>query len=168
VLDGTEGDIRRINVRATEIQMGDRSTVIVPNSEFITKKVRNMTLSNPQGRVLIKLPMPLNTDTVKTRDLILEAFGAHPAMQSTPAPSVQLESVDANGVMFAASGYVASPRDAYGVRSDLLFDILGRLRAADIALVSPQDLVLRTVAADATKALNSTTDSPGPLPGVPA
>ncbi|MDO9352134.1 MAG: mechanosensitive ion channel, partial [Solirubrobacteraceae bacterium] len=36
-LGGVEGDIRRINVRATEIQMGDRSTVIVPNSEFITK-----------------------------------------------------------------------------------------------------------------------------------
>src|SRR5690606_26008895 len=29
-LGGVEGDIRRINVRATEIQMSDRSTVIVP------------------------------------------------------------------------------------------------------------------------------------------
>ena len=37
-LGGMEGDIRRINVRATEIQTGDRSTVIVPNSEFITKR----------------------------------------------------------------------------------------------------------------------------------
>ena len=45
VLGAAEGDIRRINVRATEIQMGDRSTLIVPNSEFITKTVRNMTLA---------------------------------------------------------------------------------------------------------------------------
>src|SRR3546814_6294228 len=48
-LGGVEGDILRINVRATEIQMADRSTVIVPNSEFVTKTVRNVTHANPLG-----------------------------------------------------------------------------------------------------------------------
>src|SRR5690606_16166417 len=42
-----EGNVRRINARATEIERFDRSTVIVPNSEFITKVVRNVTLSEP-------------------------------------------------------------------------------------------------------------------------
>src|SRR3546814_13057359 len=54
-LGGVEGDIRRINVRATEIQMGDYSTIIVPNSEFITKIVRNVTHENPLATVQIKL-----------------------------------------------------------------------------------------------------------------
>ena len=49
VLGTSEGDVRRINVRATEIQLGDRSTLIVPNSEFITKTVRNMTLRQCRG-----------------------------------------------------------------------------------------------------------------------
>ncbi|MET0618071.1 MAG: DUF3772 domain-containing protein, partial [Luteibacter sp.] len=35
VLGTAEGDVRRINARVTEIQMGDRSTLIVPNSELI-------------------------------------------------------------------------------------------------------------------------------------
>ena len=82
VLGTTEGDVKRINVRATEIQLGDRSTLIVPNSEFITKTVRNMTLANAEGRVLIRLPMPLNTDAKKVRDLMLAAYAAAPA----PAP----------------------------------------------------------------------------------
>ena len=68
VLGTAEGDVRRINVRATEIQLGDRSTLIVPNSEFITKTVRNMTLRNAEGRVLIRLPMPLSTDARHVRD----------------------------------------------------------------------------------------------------
>ena len=68
VLGTAEGDVRRINVRATEIQLGDRSTLIVPNSEFITKTVRNMTLANAEGRVLIRLPMPLTTDASRVRD----------------------------------------------------------------------------------------------------
>lgn len=58
-LGGVEGDIRRINVRATEIRMSDRSTVIVPNSEFITKVVRNVTLADPLGLVQLELPVPL-------------------------------------------------------------------------------------------------------------
>ncbi len=48
-ISGIEGDIRRINVRATEIQLGDKSTVIVPNSQFISQNVRNATMGNAQG-----------------------------------------------------------------------------------------------------------------------
>lgn len=77
-LGGVEGDIRRINVRATEIQLGDRSTVIVPNSEFITKTVRNVTLANPLGLVQVKLPLPLGTDAQAARALILSTFVDNP------------------------------------------------------------------------------------------
>src|SRR6185437_12932306 len=66
-----EGDIRRINVRATEIQLWDRSTVIVPNSQLITQNVRNVTHASAQGRVRILLPMPLDTDAARARQLML-------------------------------------------------------------------------------------------------
>jgi len=133
-LSGVEGDIRRINVRATEIQMGDRSTVIVPNSEFITKIVRNVTYGESLGMVQFKLPMPLATDTARARALILEAFRAHPSVLSAPAPNVQLDGIDAAGtnLVLNASGFVDSPRAAYGVKSDLLFDVLARLRKAGL------------------------------------
>ncbi|WAC74329.1 DUF3772 domain-containing protein [Roseateles sp. SL47] len=133
-LSGVEGDIRRINVRATEIQMGDRSTVIVPNSEFITKIVRNVTYGESLGMVQFKLPMPLATDTTRARALILEAFRAHPSVLSSPAPNVQMDGIDAAGTQLVlnASGFVDSPRAAYGVKSDLLFDVLNRLRLAGL------------------------------------
>ncbi|MEG6660699.1 mechanosensitive ion channel domain-containing protein, partial [Pseudomonas aeruginosa] len=50
-LGGVEGDIRRINVRAPEIQMGDRSTVIVPNTQFNSQTVRTVTMGNALGVV---------------------------------------------------------------------------------------------------------------------
>ena len=145
-LGGIEGDIRRINVRATEIQMGDRSTVIVPNSEFITKTVRNVTHANPLGLVQIKLPLPLSTDAAQVRSLMLEALEANLDVLDHPAPTVQLDGIDGNGLMFNATGYVNSPRMAYGVRSALLFDVLQRLRDADVSLVKPPGLVLREAA----------------------
>ena len=46
-----EGDVRHINVRATQIELTDRSTLIVPNSELITKSVRNKTLTNSIARL---------------------------------------------------------------------------------------------------------------------
>ena len=128
-LSGVEGDIRRINVRATEIQMADRSTVIVPNSEFITKIVRNVTLANPLGQVSFKLPMALDADVVQVREIILAAFAANEGVLDTPEPKVFLESVETERLIFAANGAVSSPRQAYAVKSALLFDVLARLRA---------------------------------------
>ncbi|MBQ4853354.1 mechanosensitive ion channel family protein [Rhodanobacter sp. B2A1Ga4] len=140
-----EGDIRRINVRATEIQMGDRSTVIVPNSQLITQNVRNVTLANAQGRVQIKLPMPLDTDAGKVRELVLGILRAHHGTLAVPAPYVQLENLN-NGVMtFNCVAYVGSPREVSGVKSDLLFEILKRLRSEGLPMTSPQSMLVRTL-----------------------
>lgn len=146
-LAGVEGDIRRINVRATEIQMGDRSTVIVPNSEFITKIVRNVTYTDPLGMVQIKLPMPLSTDTRKAREVLLQALREHPGVLDSPAPNVQLDGIDGANLVFNATGFVRSPRAAYGVRSDVLFDALERLREAGLALGKPPTVLLSQAAA---------------------
>ena len=142
-LGGIEGDIRRINVRATEIQMGDHSTVIVPNSEFITKTVRNVTHASPLGLVKILLPVPLDADADQVRGLILEIFKAHADVLKIPEPSVHLDSIDGAGMVFSATAFVNSPRSAYGVRSALMFNVLRRLREEGISLLKPAGLVLR-------------------------
>ena len=141
-LAGIEGDIRRINVRATEIQMGDRSTVIVPNSEFITKIVRNVTLADPLGLVQIKLPVPLGSDVEKVREQLLQAFDAEPDVLGTPAPAVLLDGVEHGQLLFNATGYVNSPRSVARVRSALLFEVLKRLHEAGITLASPPTLLI--------------------------
>jgi len=144
-IGGVEGDIRRINVRATEIQMSDRSTMIVPNSQFITQNVRNVTLANAQGRVQIKLPMPLDTDASKARELILDVLRVHPGTLSTPAPSVQLDNLDGGSMLFSCTAYVNSPREVSSVKSDLLFETLERLRDAKLPMTSPQSMVVRNL-----------------------
>ncbi len=141
-LAGVEGDIRRINVRATEIQMGDRSTVIVPNSEFITKIVRNVTLADPLGLVQIKLPVPLGNDAQQVRELMLAAFDANADVLDAPAPSVLLDGIDHGQLLFNATGFAKSPRVTGGVRSALLFDMLQRLQEAGITLSAPPTVLI--------------------------
>lgn len=142
-LGGVEGDIRRINVRATEIQMGDRSTVIVPNSEFITKVVRNVTMGSPMGLVQIKLPLPMDTDVEKARTLLLECLSGHEDIADAPAPSVLLDAIDQGRLVMIGTGSVTSPRQVGNVRSALLFDVLARFREAGIVLSPPATVMMQ-------------------------
>lgn len=131
-LSGVEGDIRRINVRATEIQMGDRSTVIVPNSEFITKIVRNITHADPMGLVSLKVPLPVDVPADLVREQFQAALDAHDEVMKTPAATVRLDGVDGDKLVFVVTGFVASPRKAAAVKSDVLFDGLRRLRQVGV------------------------------------
>ncbi|ONZ57619.1 DUF3772 domain-containing protein [Burkholderia cenocepacia] len=146
---GVEGDIRRINVRATEIQLSDRSTVIVPNSQLISQNVRNVTMGNStQGVATLVLTFPLNTDPEQVRDLLLDAYRAHQAILEKPAPSVTFSQLAPDGITLSVTGYVSSPRIASSTKSDLLFEILKQLRAAGITLSSPQMLVVQNMPAN--------------------
>jgi len=147
-LGGIEGDVRRINVRATEIQMSDHSTVIVPNSEFITKVVRNVTLADPLGLVQVKLPVPVGTDAVQVRDILLAVFVEEPDILDAPEPAVLLDSVDDGQLMFVATGYVRTPRIAGRVRSAVLFAMLARLEAAGLTLSRTPTMLLKVSQSD--------------------
>jgi small-conductance mechanosensitive channel len=127
-LGGVEGDIRRINVRATEIRMGDRSTVIVPNSEFITKVVRNVTHDNPLGLVQLRLPLPLDVDVERVRTVLQQAFEANEEVLREPPPNVLLDGVDGDKLVFNATGFVSSPRKTAATRSPVLFKVMAELR----------------------------------------
>ena len=74
--------------------------------------------------------------------MLLEAFAANQDVLDTPAPAVQLDGVDGGQLMFNATGFADSPRKSYGVRSELLFDILKRLKDAGITLARPPTMLL--------------------------
>lgn len=144
-LNGLEGNVRRINARATEIEMFDRSTMIVPNSEFITKAVRNVTMGNPMGVATVKVNMPVNVDVETVRDIMLKTMLDNPDVLENPAPSVMLAGFDANGLAFSATSFVSTPRNAAKTRSAILFEMLARFHKSDIPLHQVQSMVVSNV-----------------------
>ncbi|MGV6486350.1 DUF3772 domain-containing protein [Stenotrophomonas indicatrix] len=139
-LGDQEGDIKRINVRSTEIQVSDKSTLIVPNSELITKTIRNMTMGNNQGRIQIQFAVPASTDVASLRQALLDAYGAHSTVLQQPAPSVYIDSIAGGQITINSFAYVASPRQVYGTRSDLYFSLLQILAERNIPLSTPTDI----------------------------
>ena len=134
-VDGVEGDVRRISVRATEIVTSDRSTVIVPNSDLITKQVQNKTLRDPLGRVQLQLPIARAADVRKAIELILEVAKTRDDILKAPAPAVYVDSVAAGGaVTFNCLFFVDTPRHVSRIRSDLYLQLLDALQAGEVAL----------------------------------
>src|SRR3546814_2783570 len=81
---------------------------------------------------------------------MLAAFRENIDILDEPEPDVMLDGIDANGLMFNATGHVISPRAAYRVRSALLFEILRRLTKAKLPLLSPPTMVLKESVSSAT------------------
>ena len=137
-ISGVEGDIRRINVRATEIQLADRSIVIVPNSQLISQNLRNVTLGgSAQGVATLELMFPLGIDPEQVRSLLLDTYTEHESILEKPAAFVRFSQLKPEGITLTITGYVASPRMVGAIKSELLFEILKRLGAAGIELAKP-------------------------------
>jgi small-conductance mechanosensitive channel len=137
-ISGVEGDIRRINVRATEIQLADRSIVIVPNSQLISQNLRNVTLGgSAQGVATLELMLPLDIDPEQVRNLLYDTYNQHEAILEKPAPVVRFSQLKPEGITLTVTGYVSSPRMVTAIKSELLFEILKRLGAAGIELAKP-------------------------------
>lgn len=141
-ISGIEGDIKKISVRATEIQLPDFSTVIVPNSQFISQNVRNVTMGAPYGVVSIELIYPLNIDPLQIKTLLLEVYQQHNSIVEKPEPSVSCTNISKEGVTMKVMGFVPSARMIVRTRSDLLFAILHQLNSQNIAISVPQSIKL--------------------------
>jgi small-conductance mechanosensitive channel len=133
-----EGDVKRIRVRATEIKVADGSTLIVPNSELITKTIQNMTLSDPLGRIQLQFSISLGTDAGLVRQIVTDILRDNPRVLEDPAPSVFIDQLADNRIFFNSFAYAATPRATYGIRSEILFALLERCAAAGIEIGTKQ------------------------------
>jgi small-conductance mechanosensitive channel len=138
VVKGEEGWVRRIRVRATEIETFERASVIIPNSELIAGVVKNWTHANTMGRIIIKAGVDYDSDPEQVRDLLLECAREHSQVVDVPPPRALLLNFGDNALEFELRCVVADFDRSLIVKSDLYFAILKRLRAAGIRIPAPQ------------------------------
>ena len=90
-----EGIVKRINVRATEIETFDSCTIIVPNSDLITKPVNNWTHDDTMGRFVVSVGVAYNSDVESVRTILLDLAKAHRKVLTYPEPTALLTGVRA-------------------------------------------------------------------------
>src|SRR5216683_2962269 len=134
---GYEGFVRRINIRATEMETFQRTHVIMPNSMFLQNPVVNRTYSDTSRRAEIKLKVGLATDVAIMEALLREAALSHPRVLRVPAPIVRFERITPAGLDFELFVFVSRLEDRLVVANDLNKDILARLIEAGIVDPKP-------------------------------
>ena len=136
-VNGHEGFVRRINIRATEIETFQRTHVIVPNSLFLQNPVINRTYSDTSSRLEIPITVGLGTDVARMEAILREAALGHPRVLRVPAPIVRFPRITTTGLDFELMVFVAQLEDRLVVTNDLNKAILARLIEEKILDPSP-------------------------------
>lgn len=137
----TEGYVKKIRIRSTEIQTFDRAEVIVPNSDLISQQVTNFMLHDPRGRIKIAVGVAYGSDVYKVRDLLLQACSEHPLVitdGSMPAPKVLFRAFGESSLDFELRCHISNIDSKMDVTSDLNFAINDRFREHNIEIPFPQ------------------------------
>ena len=140
VVGNTEGYVRRISIRSTQIQTFDHADVIVPNSELIAHQVTNWMLHNRQGRVHIPVGVAYGSDVEKVK-LLLEHIGReHPSVitdGSSPDPKAMFLGFGETALTFDLRCFVRNIDERAQIISDLNFAIYAAFRAEGIEMPCP-------------------------------
>jgi small-conductance mechanosensitive channel len=146
VVKSEEGIVRRISVRATEIETYDRASVIIPNSDLISGVVKNWTHADTTGQARLHVVVRYDSDVEKVRDILMAATKDHPEVDRSAPPAVQISALGQNGIEFDVFCVVPNVARAGGVQSDIYFDVLRRFRTAGIKLAgtAQQEFWLRS------------------------
>lgn len=136
VAGDVSGTVKKISVRATEIETFQRQSVILPNSQLINAAVGNWTLKNHIGRVDIRVNVAYDSDVRRAYELMVEIAKAHPKGLKNPEPFVQFLNFGPTAMEFEIRITIADILEGAGVQNDIRFAVLEAFRSEGIAIPS--------------------------------
>jgi potassium-dependent mechanosensitive channel len=148
VVGDQQGLVRRISVRATEIETFDRASLLVPNSELITGRVLNWTHRDSIAAVNVKVGVAYNADPDRVIAILVKCAEQHPQVLTTPPPSASLDGFGDSALLFNLRISLPDINAGANVQSDLRVAIFKALGEAGIEIPFNQvDVNLRDLEA---------------------
>lgn len=136
VAGDTSGTVRKISVRATEIETFQRQSVILPNSNLINNAVGNWTHRNKLGRIDIKVGVVYGTDVKRVHAILLDIARTHPMVLKNPEPFVLFANFGPAALEFEIRVFVADVMNGSVVQNDIRFAILDMFAEEHIEIPS--------------------------------
>lgn len=138
VTGSTEGFVKKISVRATEIETFSRQSIIVPNSELINAPVGNWNHRNSLGRVDVPVGVSYDADPRRVIEILTEIARGHEMVLNNPEPSVHFVGFGDSSLDFEVKAHIADVLNGLSVRTELRLQIFERLKAEGIEIPFPQ------------------------------
>ena len=149
IVGGTQGYVRKIQLRSTLIETFDRADVIVPNAEIIASQVTNWMLNDSVGRVKVPIRAAYGSDPRQVEQILLDIANAHPrVVNQNPKidkPWVVFKEFGDNALLFELRLFITDIDYYMGVLSDINYSIVDAFKEAGIEIPFPQaDLHLKS------------------------
>lgn len=132
------GTVKKISVRATEIETFQRQSVILPNSDLINNPVGNWTHRNKLGRIEIPIGVAYGTDAKRAHELLLDIARSHPLVLKNPEPFVLFVAFAESSLNFEVRVFLSDVNNSGIVQNDLRFAILEAFEREHIDIPFPQ------------------------------
>lgn len=153
---GVTGTVSQINMRSTIIRTPDNLEIVVPNSEFISGRVVNWTLTDNDRRLRIPFSVEYGTDKELVVRLVMQAARKVPYTleDESHEPQVWMTRMGDNGLEFELLVWVRQGVDIevrraesrQGLKAAYLWEIESAFRDAGIGMPFPQrDYYIRSI-----------------------
>lgn len=134
-----QGDVISISFRATMILTNDNISIIVPNSEFISRRVINWSHNDRNIRFRIPVGVSYKEDPEKVKKILLEVAGKNPHINNNPPPTVLFSEFGDSSLNFHLAVWTTTHTDKPNMlKSELYFEIFKRFREENIEIPFPQ------------------------------
>lgn len=144
-LGGLPGKVEAIKARGTVITTFDNISVVVPNSDFITKQVTNWSYNDKTIRCCVNVGVAYGSNVDIVKRSLLEVAQDHNNVLKRPAPSVQFSEFGDNSLVFKLYFWTDDAQARFTLLSDIHYMIDKIFRERNIVISFPQrDIHLKT------------------------
>lgn len=140
-----EGDVTEINIRATKVRTVNNVSIIVPNSEFVSKDVINYSHGDPSYRLDINVGVSYGSDLDTVLKALREVADENPQAMKRPEPEVHLVEFGDSSWQMQLRTWIANVKDYPKIRNELNQAIVRKFREYGVQIPFPQrDLHVRS------------------------
>jgi len=141
----TTGFVKKISVRATEIETFQRQIVTVPNSELINSVVGNWTHKYRGGRIDIPVGVAYGSDVRKVSEILMGIAAEHKLVLKYPEPFVLFQGFGESSLDFELRFHISEILKLPVISAEVRFAIVDAFEQNGIEIPFPQrDLHVRT------------------------
>ncbi|HPR51223.1 MAG TPA: mechanosensitive ion channel [Deltaproteobacteria bacterium] len=133
-----EGDVLEINIRSTTVRSLENVSIIVPNSEFITSQVVNLSHGDLKIRLDIDVGVSYDSDLDTVLRSLSEVARENPEVLDNPEPLVHLVEFADSAWVMRLRAWIADPKRHHGVRSDINCAIVRKFHENKVVIAYPQ------------------------------
>jgi potassium-dependent mechanosensitive channel len=134
----TQGEVRRIGIRAATVRSWQGAEIIVPNSMLVAEKVTNWTPANRQRRVEIPVSVVYGSAPEAVLKVLADVAQAHPDVAAQPPPQPLFMGFGDSALRFELWAWTYRLDRHVVIKSELGVAVYAALQAAGMKVAVPR------------------------------